>query len=314
MRKQVHSPHPLRESDVTPPEAFLSRRRFAVAALSSGLMAASHHVSAQNTRHCEPKAQWPSLDEKPTEAVDFLGYNNYFEFSTDKKAVKHLAQTLDTSNWLLTIEGEAEKSIVIDMDTLRQAHAATERVYRLRCVEGWSMVVPWSGVPLCTLLNLVRPTSKAKYVEFVSLLRPSEMIGQRTATSALRWPYREGLRIDEAMHPLTLIANGAYGQPLAKQNGAPIRLVVPWKYGFKSAKAITHIRLRETPPETSWNRLSPNEYGFFGNVNPAVPHPRWSQARENLIGDVRKRPTLPFNGYADQVAHLYSGQDPLTLY
>lgn len=176
------------------------------------------------------------------------------------------------------------------------------------------MVVPWTGVTLCDVLRRVRPTSKAKFVEFVSLLRPSEMLGQRTATSGLVWPYREGLRIDEAMHPLTLLATGAFGEPLAKQNGAPLRLVVPWKYGFKNIKAITHIRLRETQPATSWNQLAGNEYGFYGNVNPQVAHPRWSQARENRIGEVRKQPTLLLNGYADLVAPLYQGQDATTLF
>lgn len=305
--------HGLHDRDATP-QALFSRRRLALAGLAAGLVAETQRVWAQAAGPCNEISPPVALADKPTEAPDFLGYNNYFEFSTDKKAVRHLAQELDTSNWLLTIEGEVEKPLVLDMDRLRQGLSTSERIYRLRCVEGWSMVVPWSGIPLCSLLALVRPTSKAKFVEFVSLSRPSQMIGQRSKASAIQWPYREGLRIDEAMHPLTLLATGAYGQPLAKQNGAPVRLVVPWKYGFKSAKAITHIRLRDARPETSWNRLSPSEYGFYGNVNPTVPHPRWSQARENPIGEVRKRPTLAFNGYAEQVAHLYSGQDPLTLY
>jgi sulfoxide reductase catalytic subunit YedY len=243
---------------------------------------------------------------------DVTSYNNYYEFSTDKKAVKVLAQGLTIQPWTITVEGEVEKPYTVDADELRRLFGNEERIYRLRCVEGWSMVIPWSGFPLGKLLERARPTSRAKFVEFESLQRSSEMIGQRT--TVLPWPFREGLRMDEAMHPLAFAVTGLYGQALPKQNGAPLRLALPWKYGFKSAKAIQKIRLVSTQPMTSWSRLAPTEYGFYGNVNPQVPHPRWSQARENRIGELHKRATLPFNGYADQVADLYKGIDPKFLF
>jgi len=244
--------------------------------------------------------------------ADITGYNNYYEFSTDKKAVKHLAQALTLKPWTVTVEGEVEKPYTVDADDLHKLFGSEERIYRLRCVEGWAMVVPWSGFGLSKLIERARPTSKAKFVEFESLKRSSEMIGQRTGS--MPWPYREALRIDEAMHPLAFAVTGLYGQPLPKQNGAPLRLALPWKYGFKSAKAITRIRLTSEQSSTSWSQLAPSEYGFYGNVNPQVAHPRWSQARENRIGELQKRPTLPFNGYADQVADLYKGMDPKSLY
>lgn len=249
-----------------------------------------------------------------TSVSDFSGYNNYYEFSTDKKAVRTLAQALNTTGWTVTVEGEVEQPYVMDVSQLSKAFTNHERTYRLRCVEGWSKTVPWQGVSLCDVINRARPMSRAKFVEIVSLLRPAEMLGQRTAASGITWPYREGLRIDEAVHPLTLLATGAYGALLPKQNGGPLRLVVPWKYGFKSAKAVTHIRLVDTRPVTSWNKLAPSEYGFYGNVNPNVPHPRWSQMRENRIGEIRKQPTLLLNGYADLTSGLYQGQDATKLY
>jgi len=205
------------------------------------------------------------------------------------------------------VEGEVNKPKIFDIEELLKLAPLEERVYRLRCVEAWSMVIPWVGYSLAELLKRVEPTGKAKFVEFVSLEDPKQMPGQKSAT--LDWPYREGLRIDEAMHPLTLLAVGLYGEVLPNQNGAPIRLVVPWKYGYKSAKSIVKIRLVEKQPVTSWMEAGPNEYGFFSNVNPAVDHPRWTQAKERRIGEFLKRPTLPFNGYADQVAQLYSGMD-----
>jgi sulfoxide reductase catalytic subunit YedY len=205
------------------------------------------------------------------------------------------------------LEGEVNKPKIFDIEELLKLAPLEERVYRLRCVEAWSMVIPWVGYSLAELLKRVEPTGKANYVEFVSLEDPEQMPGQKSAT--LNWPYREGLRIDEAMHPLTLLAVGLYGEVLPNQNGAPIRLVVPWKYGYKSAKSIVKIRLVEKQPVTSWMEAGPNEYGFFSNVNPAVDHPRWTQAKERRIGEFLKRPTLPFNGYADQVAQLYSGMD-----
>jgi methionine sulfoxide reductase catalytic subunit len=250
--------------------------------------------------------------EPLTPLADITGYNNYYEFSTDKKAVKTLAQALTLQPWTISVSGEVEQPYTVDADDLFRLFGREERIYRLRCVEGWSMVVPWSGFALGRLIERARPTSRAKFVVFESLKRSSEMIGQRGG--ALPWPYREALRIDEAMHPLAFAVTGLYGQPLPKQNGAPLRLALPWKYGFKSAKAIVHIRLVQAQPATSWSLAAPGEYRFYGNVNPQVPHPRWSQARENRIGEIKKRPTLPFNGYGEQVAELYRGMDPTTLY
>ena len=217
------------------------------------------------------------------------------------------AASLRTRPWSLTIEGEVSKPGRYALDDILKPHALEERIYRLRCVEAWSMVIPWLGIPLGEIIKRFEPTSGARYVAFKTLLDPEQMPGQRSR--ALDWPYVEGLRIDEAMHPLTILATGMYGQELLNQNGAPLRLVVPWKYGFKSIKSIVEIRLTRSEPPTSWNRQAPREYGFFANVNPAVDHPRWSQKRERRIGEFKKRPTLPFNGYADQVAALYEGTD-----
>ena len=234
-------------------------------------------------------------------------YNNFYEFGTDKADPSQYAATLKPRPWTVTIEGEVARPQVVDIDQLIRWFPLEERIYRMRCVEAWSMVIPWVGIPLRDLLKRVQPTSRAKYVAFTSLLDPAQMPGQRTAL--LPWPYVEGLRIDEAMHPLTILAVGLYGRPLPNQDGAPLRLVVPWKYGFKGIKSIVKIRLTEEQPPTTWNLVAPDEYGFYANVNPAVDHPRWSQATERRIGEFRRRPTLPFNGYAEQVAALYAGMD-----
>ncbi len=226
---------------------------------------------------------------------------------TSKDDPARNAHRLRTEPWSVTVEGEVARPGVIPLEDLLRPHPLEERIYRLRCVEAWSMVIPWVGVPLADVLRRLEPTSKAKYVAFETLLDPEQLPGQERRV--LDWPYREGLRIDEAMHPLALLAVGMYGKTLPGQNGAPLRLVVPWKYGFKSIKSIVRIRLQAEEPATAWNRSAPREYGFYANVNPKVSHPRWSQARERRIGDWRKRPTLPFNGYADQVAGLYSGMD-----
>jgi len=246
------------------------------------------------------------LKLKPNQIKEITRYNNYMEFSSNKEVIHILAQKLSTSPWTLTIDGEVQKPLNLNLKDLSQFDTE-KRIYPLRCVEGWSMVIPWQGFPLCQLIDMVQPTNKARYLEFTSLLRPEQMIGQRT--SSLQWPYREGLRLDEAMHPLTFIATGMYGKQIPKQNGAPLRLVVPWKYGFKSAKAITQIRFTHKQPKTTWQIAAPSEYGFYANVNPYVPHPRWSQQRENRIGEMRKKPTLLFNGYEKQVAYLYQGMD-----
>ncbi len=245
--------------------------------------------------------------DTPNSMEQITRYNNYYEFSTNKEAVWKLAEEFNPLPWTLTVDGQVEKPRTWALDELLSRFAQEDRVYRLRCVEGWSMVIPWRGFSLAALLKEVVPTSRAKFVEFTSVLRPKEMIGQRLA--ALRWPYVESLRIDEAMHPLSLMATGLYGRPLPTQNGAPLRLAIPWTYGFKSGKAIVRVRLVEDQPVTSWMQASSAEYGFYANVNPDVPHPRWSQRREVRIGEISKRPTLPFNGYAHEVASLYSGMD-----
>jgi len=249
----------------------------------------------------------------PIEAV--TTYNNFYEFGTDKDDPAAHAGKLKTRPWLVKVEGEIRKPRTYDIDELLKLAPLEERVYRMRCVEGWSMVIPWVGFPLAELIKRVEPTGNAKFVEFVTLLDPAQMPGQ--SVRVLKWPYVEGLRMDEAMHPLTLLTLGLYGEALPNQNGAPVRVVVPWKYGFKSAKSIVQIRFTEQQPKTSWELAGPSEYGFYSNVNPNVDHPRWSQAKERRIEKVsvldslfeKKRETLMFNGYADQVAQLYAGMD-----
>jgi len=245
--------------------------------------------------------------EELTSFEDVTHYNNFYELGTDKEDPSENAGRLRLRPWSVSIEGELAKPGVVDLDQLLRGIPLEERIYRHRCVEAWSMVIPWVGVPLGALLARLEPTSRAKYLELETLLDPEQMPGQRR--SVLEWPYREGLRIDEAMHPLALLAVGLYGRSLLGQNGAPLRLVVPWKYGFKGIKSIVKIRLRADRPRTTWSDAAPREYGFYANVNPAVDHPRWSQKRERRIGDFSRRPTLPFNGYADEVASLYAGMD-----
>jgi methionine sulfoxide reductase catalytic subunit len=248
-----------------------------------------------------------ALDEPATPYESVSSYNNFYEFGTDKSDPSANAHTLRTRPWTVSVDGEVAKPRAIDLDQLLKWFPLEERVYRMRCVEAWSMVIPWVGFPLASLLERVDPTSRAKYVAFTSLFDPQQMPRQRGRL--LDWPYVEGLRIDEAMHPLTILAVGIYGRQLPNQNGAPLRLVVPWKYGFKGIKSIVKIRLTERQPATTWSVAGPGEYGFYANVNPAVDHPRWSQATERRIGEFRRRPTLPFNGYAEHVASLYTGMD-----
>lgn len=293
-------------ADVTAPEVYFNRRKFLhAAALALGGSWLSRKAIAEELT-CTT-LDLPALDEEPNTLSQITRYNNYYEFSTNKEMVIHLAKELTTDPWSLTLEGECENPVTLSLDDVLKKHTQEERIYRLRCVEGWSMVVPWTGFSLCELLKTAKPTSKAKYVEFVSLHRPEQMYGQRVST--LDWPYREGLRIDEAMHPLTMMVTGLYGKALPNQNGAPLRIAVPWKYAFKSPKAITHIRFTETEPKTSWREKIPSEYGFYANVNPKVAHPRWAQSRENRVGELSKRRTMMFNGYAEQVASLYTGMD-----
>jgi sulfoxide reductase catalytic subunit YedY len=248
-----------------------------------------------------------STTEKPTSKEDITTYNNFYEFGVDKGDPAENSGKFKPRPWTVRIDGACEAPRTVGIEDLIKGNKLEERIYRMRCVEGWSMVIPWVGFPLKDLIASVKPTSKAKFVAFETVMRPSEMPGQGWNT--LDWPYREGLRIDEAMHPLTLMAVGLYGDVLPNQNGAPLRLVVPWKYGFKGAKSIVRISLVEKPPVTAWNKLAPREYGFYSNVNPAVDHPRWSQATERRIGEFRRRETLAFNGYGEYVADLYRGMD-----
>jgi sulfoxide reductase catalytic subunit YedY len=245
--------------------------------------------------------------EKPTPLADITSYNNFYEFGTSKGDPSLYAYKLPVRPWTVSLEGLVHKPRRVDIDDILRLAPLEERIYRLRCVEGWSMVVPWVGYPLARLLAQVEPLGSAKFVEFESFYEPTLM--GRLYFSNLDFPYLEGLRLDEARHPLTLLTVGLYGETLPKQNGAPVRIVVPWKYGFKSAKSIVRIRFVEEQPETSWHRAAPREYGFYSNVNPEVDHPRWSQAQERRLGEIRKRPTLPFNGYVEEVASLYAGMD-----
>ncbi|MDT8384866.1 MAG: protein-methionine-sulfoxide reductase catalytic subunit MsrP [Gammaproteobacteria bacterium] len=248
-----------------------------------------------------------STEESPNSFKDITRYNNFYEFGTGKEDPARHAHSLKTDPWTVRVEGEVEKPADYQLEDLVRESQLEERIYRLRCVEAWSMVIPWVGIPLGTLIKRLKPTSKARYVEFTTLHDPQQMPGQKRAV--LDWPYVEGLRMDEAMHPLTLLAVGLYGKVLPNQNGAPIRLVVPWKYGFKSIKSIVRIRFTETMPSTTWNLAGPGEYGFYANVNPEVDHPRWSQNRERRIGEFLKRKTAMFNSYQEQVAGLYAGMD-----
>jgi len=253
-----------------------------------------------------------TVNEPLTSFEDITNYNNFYEFSTEKRAVASEARGFVTRPWAVSIEGLVNKPKTFDLDDLLKLAPPQERIYRLRCVEGWSMVIPWAGFPLATLLKQVEPLSAARYVAFQTLLDPKRMPNQNTGV--LDWPYLEGLRLDEAMHPLTILASGMYGEAMPPQDGAPIRLVVPWKYGYKSIKSIVKISLAAEQPPTTWNIEAPNEYGFYSNVNPGVDHPRWSQKTEHRIGEFRSRPTLLFNGYAEQVGHLYQGMDLRTHY
>ncbi len=316
----IGRPNQIRSSEITPEHLYrasMDRRRFLQAVLSVGAVVSVSSVAdlvapppASAAAALKGVRKSPlSTDEPPTSFRHVTTYNNYYEFSTEKDGPAALAKDFQPRPWSLAIEGEVAKPGVYDIDDFIKPFALEERIYRLRCVEAWSMVVPWIGFPLADLIKRVQPTGKARFVEFMGLHDPKRMPGQRSRTLSLEWPYREGLRLDEAMHPLTILAVGLYGQVLPNQNGAPIRLVVPWKYGFKSIKAIAKIRFVENQPATTWSSFGPREYGFYANVNPAVDHPRWSQTNERRIGEFFKRKTLPFNGYADQVASLYSGLD-----
>ncbi len=308
---------PVRSSEITPKETYLSRRDFIKAA---GVIAGSMALAACAPAVAETTPESLAVDAGPAK-TDELGtpantfeeitnYNNYYEFSTNKEAVAPLAKDFTTAPWTVEVGGLVNKPKTFGVEDLLSMFPQEERIYRLRCVEAWSMVIPWNGFPLANLLKLVEPTSDAKYVRFETVYRPEEMKGQ--GSPFYPWPYQEGLRLDEAMNDLAILATGMYGETMLAQNGAPIRLVVPWKYGFKSIKSIVKIELVTERPNTLWNTVATNEYGFYANVNPAVDHPRWSQATERRIGEFSRRSTLPFNGYGEQVASLYDGMD-LTL-
>ena len=306
----------IRSSEITPRSLYLNRRRFLaemamVGAAAAGGASLCEVVSPSTTalagtRIDGIKKSPLSTTETITPSKDVTSYNNYYEFSTAKDEPEKLAKDFRTRPWKVKIDGLVDKKQELDLDTILKMAPPEERIYRHRCVEGWSIVVPWVGFSLSELIKRVNPTSKAKFVEFTTLYDPGQMPGQRRAV--LEWPYVEGLRMDEAMHPLALLCFGMYGEELPNQGGAPLRIVLPWKYGFKSAKAIVRIRFTDQQPLNTWNITAPNEYGFYSNVNPNVDHPRWSQARERRLGEFFKRPTLMFNGY-DQVASLYGGMD-----
>lgn len=309
---------PVKSSEITPEETYLNRRQFiksmGFAGMSGLLLAACAPQSQQGESTNPATEQEVSVDLRTDELGNPINdynqitqYNNYYEFSTNKERVAPLAENFDVANWRVEVSGLVNNRKLYDMEDLLTKFDQEERIYRLRCVEAWSMVIPWMGFPLHKLLEEVEPQSSAKYVRFESVMDVSQMPGQKSRFYP--WPYTEGLRLDEAMNDLTLIATGLYGKPLPNQNGAPLRLVVPWKYGFKSIKAIVKIELTDYRPDTLWNLIAPEEYGFFANVNPEVDHPRWSQKSERRIGELGRVETLMFNGYADEVAALYDGMD-----
>jgi sulfoxide reductase catalytic subunit YedY len=315
----IGKPGAIPSSEISPKARYLNRRGFLAGAAITGAAAVAGVAFRNLTDLVEPsmtaqanakidglRKSSLSTTEKETPYKDVTNYNNFYEFSTDKYEPADLAKNFRTRPWTVTIDGLVKKKQVLDVDAIMKMAAPEERIYRHRCVEGWSIVVPWVGFSLSELINRADPLPKAKFVEFTTLYDPKQMPGQRT--SVLQWPYLEGLRMDEAMHPLALLCFGMYGEVLPNQDGAPLRIVIPWKYGFKSAKSIVRIRFTDDQPLNTWQQYAPREYGFYSNVNPNVDHPRWSQAKERRLGEFLKRPTLMFNGY-DQVASLYSGMD-----
>ncbi len=317
----IKKPADLKSSDITPKDLYMNRREFiasastlaaSAAAALAGLGAFAMPEKAQaGQKLANLKKSFYSTAEKQNSFKDITSYNNFYELGVDKSDPAQNAKYLTTRPWSVTVEGEVKKPKTFDIETIMKMSPLEERVYRMRCVEAWSMVVPWIGFPLSALIKQVEPTNNAKFIQFVTLLDPKRLPGQKPGIfgSVLDWPYVEGLRMDEAMHPLAILSVGLYGEVLPGQNGAPLRMVVPWKYGFKSIKSIVKIRFVETQPPTSWNKMQPREYGFYSNVNPEVDHPRWSQATERRIGEFLRRKTLMFNGYGEQVASLYKGMD-----
>jgi sulfoxide reductase catalytic subunit YedY len=304
----IRRPCDLASSEITPESAYVNRRQFiATAGVAAGSIAAPGLLAALPRRTTHDARRTALQGDDLTPLADVTSYNNYYEFGTDKDEPHEQAAGFVTRPWSVQIAGEVARPQTVNLEDILRRFPSQEKVYRHRCVEAWSMVIPWQGFPLRDLLNWVQPTSRARFVEFTTLHDAQRMPGQRRAV--LPWPYVEGLRMDEAMNPLAILATGLYNRTLPNQNGAPLRLVAPWKYGFKGGKAIVKINFTAAMPRTTWALLAPDEYGFYANVNPEVDHPRWSQARERRIGEFARRRTLPFNGYADQVASLYSGMD-----
>ena len=310
----IKRPSDIRPSEITDRALYRSRRQFiqrAAVVLAAGVPGwRGAHAAAPGKLELPAMRKGAySTNEPLTSLKDIRNYNNFYEFGTDKYSPAQLAKSLRTRPWTVKVSGEIKRPKTFDVDELIKLAPLEERIYRLRCVEGWSMVIPWVGYPLAELIKRVEPTGNAQYVEFTTLHDPAQMPGQRAIFGSLDWPYVEGLRMDEAMYPLTILCVGLYGEVLANQNGAPVRVVVPWKYGFKGAKSIVAIRFVEKEPVNSWQKSASHEYGFYSNVNPTVDHPRWSQATERRVGEFFKRKTVMFNGYADEVAQLYSGMD-----
>ncbi len=299
-------------SEITGEELYVNRREFikmstlAVAGVAAGALP-GELVGVSDDRWPKGKKGPYDTDEEVNTFKEITTYNNFYEFGTDKSDPAENAQNFRTSPWKVSVEGEVKRPNVYNLEDLLKPFALEDRIYRHRCVEGWSMVIPWHGFPMAELIKRLEPNSRAKYVEFTTLYDPTQMPGQKRPY--LDWPYREGLRLDEALNPVAFVATGLYGKSLPNQNGAPLRTVIPWKYGFKCCKSIVRIRFTSSQPQTTWNEAAPNEYGFYSNVNPEVDHPRWSQKTERRIGEFFKRKTLMFNGYADQVANLYTGMD-----
>ncbi len=332
----IKPPADIPPSQITPESVYLNRRQFVSAlglagatTLLAGCAEAGSNPQPQTAKQAIPGRSLdfrPATDQQAGFATDEAltpyryasSYNNFYEFGTDKGDPARFAHRMTVEPWSVRVEGQVKRSGDFALEDLLKPHALEERIYRLRCVEAWSMVIPWVGIPLRDVIKRLEPTGSARYIAFETLYRPEEMRGQRSRFGTIDWPYVEGLRLDEAMHPLTLLAVGMYGKALPNQNGAPLRLVVPWKYGFKSIKSIVKIRFTESEPPTSWNASAPHEYGFYSNVNPEVDHPRWSQASERRLPtslfDTNRIPTLPFNGYAEQVASLYSGMNLRTFF
>ena len=318
----IKKPADIKAAEITPKELYMNRRQFmlSASALVLGSEAILGGIGLGNgfgnaygaEKLANVKKSSFSTNEKLNSLKEITNYNNFYELGTDKEDPAANAKYLTTRPWTVSVEGEIKKAKTYDIEELIKLAPLEERIYRLRCVEAWSMVIPWVGFPLSSLIKLAEPTGNAKFIQFVTLNDPKRLPGQRLPT--LEWPYVEGLRMDEAMHPLTILSVGLYGEVLPAQNGAPIRLVVPWKYGFKSIKSIVKVRFVEKQPAASWNMMQPQEYGFYSNVNPEVDHPRWTQATERRIGEFRRRKTLMFNGYADQVASLYKGMDLKKFY